>query len=106
MKVSEFKELLTSQDEMKIQKDIPFVDGCNSLVYDLIKGMLVSEGIDVDKRRHYETSLSVFECEDGFVGIREISQIYSESASVEDCYHPLTFVDLVKEMRPVYLVKK
>ena len=46
---------------------------------------IVSEDIDVDRHRWYEISTTVYKVEDGYVGIRGISQIYSEYMSDKDC---------------------
>jgi len=45
----------------------------------------VANGLYVDKHRWYEISTTVYKCEDGFVGVSGVSQLYSESTEYEDC---------------------
>ena len=47
---------------------------------------MVAHGLYVDKHRLYEISASVYKCDDGFVGVSGVSQLYSESSDYEDCY--------------------
>ncbi len=47
---------------------------------------IVAHDLYVDKQRWYETSTTVCECEDGFVGVSGISQIYSDYMDCEDCF--------------------
>lgn len=39
---------------------------------------IVASGLYVDKQRWYETSTEVYKCEDGFVGVSGVSQVYSD----------------------------
>lgn len=39
----------------------------------------------VDKHRWYETSTTVYKCDDGFVGVNGVTQIYSEMMGYSDC---------------------
>lgn len=43
------------------------------------------EGLDVDKHRWYETSINVYPIGDRFLGVRGLSQCYSEMSSPSDC---------------------
>lgn len=45
----------------------------------------VAEKLEIDNNRWYEISTSVYKLEDGFVGIRCVSTIYSEYMDAEDC---------------------
>lgn len=45
----------------------------------------VAERLEIDKHRWYSVSTFVYECEDGFVGIRGVSDIYSDDIDAEDC---------------------
>ena len=45
----------------------------------------VADNLEKDERRWYEISTSVYKLEDGFVGIRGVSTIYSEYMDAEDC---------------------
>ena len=46
---------------------------------------IVASELYVDKHRWYETSTTVYECEDGFVGVSGISQMYSDYMGYGDC---------------------
>ena len=45
----------------------------------------VAENLEKEEYRWYEISTSVYKLEDGFVGIRGVSNIYSEYMEAEDC---------------------
>ena len=45
----------------------------------------VADNLEIDNHRWYEISTSVYKLEDGFVGIRGVSTIYSEYMDAEDC---------------------
>ena len=47
---------------------------------------IVASGLYVDKHRWYEISTTVYKCEDGFVGVNGVSQLYSECMDYESCY--------------------
>lgn len=46
---------------------------------------MVASGLYVDKLRWFETSTSVYKCEDGFVGVNGVTQTYSEMMDYSDC---------------------
>jgi len=54
----------------------------------------VEEGLDVDTHRWYETSVTVVKINDGFIGINYITNTFSESTYIEDCYHHLVFSEM------------
>lgn len=59
----------------------------DSLKEDLESNLkIVAHGLYVDKQRWYETSTTVYECEDGFVGVSGISHMYSDYMDCEDCF--------------------
>ena len=79
---------------MKVQELIDYVNSNgfyslyefeDSLTDRQLELKTVSEDIDVDRHRWYEISTTVYKVEDGYVGIRGISQIYSEYMSDKDC---------------------
>lgn len=76
MKVQEAIELINNSDDLY----------CISDAVELLEGETeLAEGIDIDRRRWFETSESYFKLEDGIVGIRGVSNIYSEMMSASDC---------------------
>lgn len=62
--------------------------------------------IDIDKHRWYETSVSIFKCSDGLLGIRLPSQLYSESSEWSDLYSGIEFYDVEEVKEVVYKTKK
>ena len=58
----------------------------DSLQYDLEEfPKRVAKNLEIDKHRWYEVSTSVYKLEDGFVGIRGVSNIYTENMDAEEC---------------------
>ena len=45
----------------------------------------VAERLEIEKHRWYSVSTFVYKLEDGFVGIRGVSDIYSDDIDAEDC---------------------
>ena len=68
--------------------------------------LLVKDNIDIDKHRWYETSISIFKCSDGLLGIRLPSQLYSESSEWSDLYSGIEFYEVEEVMEVVYKTKK
>lgn len=92
--LKQLNELEIEQEQMEWSENIPeeiwnehFANKCAQLESDL----------DVDKHRWYETSISVVEVYDRIMGVKHVSDIFSESMSCKDCGHTLEFF----EMEPV-----
>jgi hypothetical protein len=60
----------------------------------------VAEELDIDRHRHrwYEYSTSVFRVDGKFLGVKVVSQCYSENSDIEDAYHYLIFCEM-KEIK-------
>jgi len=54
----------------------------------------VAHGLDVDTHRWYETSISVICVLDKLLGIRHVSNIFSESMECQDCGFALCFFEM------------
>ena len=50
---------------------------------------IVASDLDVEKHRWYETSITVYELDEEYFGIRYITTIYSENTEFSDIYHTL-----------------
>ena len=59
----------------------------------------IARNLEPDKHRWYETSVTVIEIFGKFLGIRHISDLSSESSSVDDICRTLDFF----EMKPVQI---
>ncbi len=98
--VIRFNELLKKLNELTIiqksswEEDIPAVIWIDYFTgnYDM-----VASGLDTDTHRWYETSTTVIEIFGCLLGVNQISNIFSESITYEDCWHILEFF----EMKPV-----
>lgn len=63
---------------------------CLTDAEDIVPAEVECVGIDLNPDRHrwFSTSVNVYKCEDGFVGIRGVDQLYSEGMDYVDCdYH-------------------
>lgn len=59
-------------------------DADEYLEYDLgIKS--IKSGLDIDKHRWYEITTDIYQIGDRFLGVRGLSQCYSEGSDAEDC---------------------
>jgi len=103
------KELIEELNEKGITQteyaDEGFVDSedVSSILSD---AKLVESDLDVDKHRWYETSLYVYKLEDGFLlGIRAVSDIFSEMSGLEDIDWDLNFQEMERVQAVTYKVK-
>lgn len=64
----------------------------------------VAYELDIDRHRWYELSTEVININDGFIGVRSITNMYSEQSSFEDMYHTLEFFEMEKV--PSFTYKK
>ena len=87
---------------MKVKELIDYVnsiDFCSlwdmedSLCYDFLDKELpkrVVEKLEIEKKKWYEISTSVYKLENGFVGVRGVSTIYSEYMDAVNCVFKCT----------------
>jgi hypothetical protein len=74
MKVAELIEAVSTNKYYSLDS---FEDDCDV--------ECVSSDLEVDRHRWYETSTRIYKCEDGFVGVNGVNQLYSESMDYDDC---------------------
>jgi len=60
----------------------------------------VKRGIDIDTHRWYETSIEVINIYDKLLGIKGITNIFSEGSDFESCYVKIEFFEM-KEVQVV-----
>lgn len=48
----------------------------------------VASDLNVERDRWFELATNVYECEDGFVGVNGVAELYSEMMSWDDCDCP------------------
>jgi len=54
----------------------------------------VAHGLNIDTHRWYEISTTVLEIFGRFLGIRHVSNLFSESMSYEDCFVEMEFFEM------------
>lgn len=96
--MEKFNELLEKLKGLKIiQKSMDWAECLPEEIWkDHFDGNFkeLKNGLDVDQRRHYETSISIIEIYGKPLGIRHITNLYSESSSCEDCYVTIEFFEM------------
>jgi hypothetical protein len=96
--MEKFNELLEQLQELKIvQTEMDWAENLPQEIWDEhFKGNFkeITRGLNVDQRRHYETSISVIEIYGKILGIRHVINLYSESSSCEDCYVTIDFFEM------------
>lgn len=55
---------------------------------------LVACDLEVERHRHYETSIDVYDIDSRYLGIRFISNLYSDYYTYEDCFYYLEFFEM------------
>jgi len=58
----------------------------------------LSFGLAIDTRRWYETSITVYSFCGGLLGVRHITNMFSESQDYEDCSVKIEFIEM-KELQ-------
>lgn len=56
--------------------------------------IVVKTGLEVDKHRWYETSVTVVKVLYGFLGIKHISGLFSEGSDYSDCDFTMQFFEM------------
>lgn len=106
--MEKFKELLSKLQKLDIIQT--HGDWCENMPFEEIyKPYLendckeIKHGLDVDTHRWYETSISVYETCGGLLGVRHITNMFSEGQGFEDCYVTLEFIEM-KEVKVISYV--
>ena len=87
------------QKSFEFEKDLP-----EEIVDKYFKNRIASDLLP-DRHRWYKTSISVFKTDEGFLGVRALTSLYSEFSDVEDCCHVLKFYDMTGESIITYTPK-
>ena len=106
MAMETFEELFDKLSELKItqnscdwSEDIP-KDIWNKYFANNFKE--VAYNIDPETHRWYETSITVINILGGLLGVRYITNLYSESMDYVDAYHTIKFYVMDKVERITY----
>jgi len=65
----------------------------------------VASNLNVDTRRWYEVSTTVIYIFNFYLGIRHITNIFSESSMIEDCYVKMEFMEMEEVQTTTYRKK-
>lgn len=109
--MEKFKQLLEQLQSLKlIQKKSEWQECLPEEIWDehfndRVNYKELKEGLSVDTHRWYETSVSVIEIYNGLLGIRHITNIFSESSGYEDCYVTIDFFEM-EEVQEIAYKKK
>lgn len=82
------------------QTELDFEEGLPANIYETYFQIWtnVASDLDIDKHRWFETSISVWETPEGeFIGVRSVTNIYSEQSDCSDIGWQLCFIP----MKPV-----
>lgn len=108
--MEKFNKLLKQLQELKIvQKEIDWAENLPEQIWEEhFKNNFqeLKKGLYVDGRRHYETTISVIKIYNKILGIRHITNVYSESSSCEDCFVNLDFFEMEEQQTITYIKKK
>jgi hypothetical protein len=100
------EQIIKELNDLKIlQKEFDFLEDLPDDIYEKYFHELVDEGLEVDKRRWYETSISVFKINEGSIGVRHISNLYSEQSSVLDIFYTIKFFEMKQIITTTFEVK-
>lgn len=76
------------------------------LYEELKDAKIVASDLDVDQHRWYETSVTVYNIYGRFLGIRSVSNLYSESMDYDDVSGSYWFGEMEAVPSVSYVVKK
>ena len=77
------QELINYVDERNLYSLWDFEESLTDEKFNELKK--VAKGLEIDKHRWYEVSTTVYKVEDGYVGVRGVTHLYSEGMSYSDC---------------------
>lgn len=96
--MEKFNELLTKLKELKIiQTEGELVNHIPDYIWNkYFKGnyRVLQSGLDIEKLKWHETSTTVIKIFGGLLGVRYITDIYSESLDYSDFYRPIEFMEM------------
>ena len=103
-----FEKMLEKLVGLKlIQKNYDFMEDLPEDIYeDYFKGRKIKASeLFVDKHRWYETSTKVFDFNGRYLGVSSLTDMFSESSDVEDCYASVEFFEMEEVKTVTYKYK-
>ena len=105
-----FYELLSKLQALKLEQTTgEFLEEKRlpvELYAEMLQGKRVASNLDIDRHRWYETSVDVYEIYGRYLGVRSLSNIYSESSEYEDICWSYWFGEMEAVQSVSYVVKK
>ena len=107
--MNDFETLLEELNKLKITQEQ--TDWTENIPEDIWESEFdgrytpIASGLNVDTRRWYETSISVFKTRGRFVGVRHITNMFDEMSSYDDIQHTLRFFEM-EEIETVTYIEK
>ncbi len=100
--VKELNELLITQKHSEWMEDLP------TEVYEkhFKEFKWLSDGLFIDTHRWYETSVSVVEIYGKPLGVKHITNLFSEQSTHEDCFVTIEFYEMEEITIPSYKILK
>lgn len=100
-----FTEFVQKLNDLKIEDDGGWEDSLPTEIWEEYfkdKHKELTCGLDVDTHRWYELSTTVVEVDGSLLGIRHITNLFSESSSHSDIGHTITFMEMKEVMVKSY----
>jgi hypothetical protein len=104
----EIKELVKQLNDLKIiQQSFDFVEDLPEEFQKYFPANSIACELDIDKHRWYETSMSIWEVEEynDLIGVRAITNLYSEMSEYSDICWELMFFE-VEEVQTITYKEK
>ena len=97
--MKKFNELLTKLNNLTIiQKNSEWEENISEDIWQKYfkneNYKKIAFGLEREQHRHYETSITVIKIFGRYLGIRHITNLYSETSDYVDCYHFLEFMEM------------
>lgn len=101
------KEIVTLINESKIIQDSSYDEQeFPEIIQTIIdQSKILTEGLDVDKHRWYETSITVYQYGNEIFGIQYVTDLFSEQSSFEDIYWTIYAYEMQEEKVISYKIK-
>ena len=101
------KELIQKLNDLKIlQTSIDWLEDIPTNIYDEYidsEYETLEDGVDLEKHRWYETSVTAFKLGNQIIGVRSVTDVFSESMDVSDCSEYLEFFEMKSVGKVTYV---
>ena len=101
------KEVVQQLNDLKIvQKSGDFLEDLPEDIYEKYFLNCEDENLYVVKHRWYETSISVYTTDKGYLGVRSVTDTFSEQMEIGDIFYTLKFFEMEPIITTTYKIKK